>query len=94
MSEARRRCLRRISTRREERLNINCGRRGDLASGGISVPLLSIGSASPTNCPSELLAACPSIVIGQTVGAVHFNQLEVPEQVNLMIERYLAINDM
>ena len=27
----------------------------------------------------------------QTVGSGHFNQLEVPEQVNAMIERFLAI---
>lgn len=59
-----------------------------------SVPVLSIGSASPTNGPSDLREACPSIMIGQTVGAGHFNQLEVPEQVNSMIERFLAINDL
>jgi pimeloyl-ACP methyl ester carboxylesterase len=32
-------------------------------------------------------------VHGQTVGAGHFIQLEVPEQVNAMIERFLAITD-
>jgi hypothetical protein len=31
-------------------------------------------------------------MIGQTVGAGHFNQLEVPEQVNAMIERFLQIS--
>ena len=34
----------------------------------------------------------PAITIGQTVGAGHFLQLEVPEQVNLMIERFLSVN--
>jgi len=67
---------------------------GASALAAISVPLLSIGSASPTNDPSFLRAACPSIVIGQTVGAGHFNQLEVPEQVNVMIERFLTINNV
>ena len=30
------------------------------------------------------------IMIGQTVGAGHFIQLAVPEQMNAMIERFLA----
>jgi hypothetical protein len=37
-------------------------------------------------------AACPTITIGQTVGSGHFNQIEVPDQVNMMIERFLAVN--
>jgi pimeloyl-ACP methyl ester carboxylesterase len=34
----------------------------------------------------------PDLEIGITVGAGHFHQLEVPEQVNAMIERFLAIS--
>jgi pimeloyl-ACP methyl ester carboxylesterase len=34
----------------------------------------------------------PDLEVGITVGAGHFHQLEVPEQVNAMIERYLAIS--
>jgi len=30
--------------------------------------------------------------VGITVGAGHFHQLEVPEQVNAMIERFLAVS--
>jgi hypothetical protein len=37
---------------------------------------------------------CPAITVGQTVGAGHFNQLEVPGQVNAMIERFLAVNGL
>ena len=37
-----------------------------------------------------LLEANPTIVTGQTVGAGHFHQLEVADQVNSMIERFLA----
>lgn len=33
----------------------------------------------------------PRAVIGQTVGAGHFHQLEVPAQVDAMIERFLAV---
>jgi pimeloyl-ACP methyl ester carboxylesterase len=64
------------------------------ALGAVQVPLLLIGSATPTDAPSDLRGACPTITIGQTVGAGHFNQLEVPDQVNLMIERFLSINSL
>jgi pimeloyl-ACP methyl ester carboxylesterase len=60
----------------------------------VDVPLLSIGSAVPTDSPADLRAACPTITIGQTVGSGHFNHLEVPDQVNLMIGRFLAINGL
>lgn len=34
----------------------------------------------------------PDLQIGITVGTGHFQQLEVPEQVNAMIERFLALS--
>jgi pimeloyl-ACP methyl ester carboxylesterase len=64
------------------------------ALGSLTVPVLSIGSAVPTNASADLRAVCPTIAIGQTVGAGHFNQLEVPDQVNAMIERFIAVNDL
>jgi hypothetical protein len=33
----------------------------------------------------------PELAFGQTVGSGHFCQLEVPDQVNTMIDRFLAI---
>ena len=33
---------------------------------------------------------CPTLLTGQTVGSGHFHQLEVPEQVNAMIDRFLV----
>lgn len=65
---------------------------GASALAAVAVPVLSIGGARPSDRSAELRAACPAITIGQTVGAGHFNQLEVPDQVNLMIARFLAIN--
>jgi pimeloyl-ACP methyl ester carboxylesterase len=56
-----------------------------------AVPVLTISSAVPTNDAASLLEANPTMTIGQTVGAGHFLMLEVPEQVNPMIERFLAI---
>ena len=34
----------------------------------------------------------PDLQVGITVGAGHFHQIEVPEQVNAMIERFLALS--
>jgi pimeloyl-ACP methyl ester carboxylesterase len=38
----------------------------------------------------RLQATKPDLQVGVTVGAGHFHQIEVPDQVNAMIERFLA----
>jgi pimeloyl-ACP methyl ester carboxylesterase len=48
----------------------------------------------PPNSAADLRQACPAITIGQTVGSGHFLQLEVPDQVNAMIERFLTITGL
>lgn len=56
------------------------------------VPLLVLLSRTGgSNDPARLLALKPNVHIGVTVGAGHFNQLEVPDQVTPMIERFLQI---
>ena len=56
------------------------------------VPLLVLSSMpGGSNDPARLQALKPDTYFGMTVGAGHFHQLEVPEQVNAMIERFLAI---
>jgi pimeloyl-ACP methyl ester carboxylesterase len=40
----------------------------------------------------RLHAIKPDIEVGITVGAGHFHQLEVPDQINAMIERFLAVS--
>jgi pimeloyl-ACP methyl ester carboxylesterase len=55
-----------------------------------AVPTLVIASAVPTNGSPYLHEVNPAVTIGQTVGAGHFLQFEAPEQVNLMIERFLS----
>ena len=55
-------------------------------------PLLVLRSRTGgSNDPARLLAVKPDLHIGVTVGAGHFNQLEVPEQVNSMIERFMQV---
>jgi pimeloyl-ACP methyl ester carboxylesterase len=40
----------------------------------------------------RLRAVKPDLAVGITVGAGHFHHLEVPEQVNAMIERFLTVS--
>jgi pimeloyl-ACP methyl ester carboxylesterase len=57
-----------------------------------NAPLLVLRSVpGGSNDPSRLEVLKPDVHFGMTVGAGHFHQLEVPEQVNAMIERFLAI---
>ena len=57
-----------------------------------TVPLLVLRSVpGGSNDPSRLIALKPDAQFGMTVGAGHFHQLEVPDQVNAMIERFLAL---
>jgi pimeloyl-ACP methyl ester carboxylesterase len=50
--------------------------------------VLTSGTGGSNDAP-RLRAMKTDITIGVTVGTGHFNQLEVPEQVNLMIERFV-----
>jgi pimeloyl-ACP methyl ester carboxylesterase len=65
---------------------------GEAAARACRVPALHIGAEDPFNDAAALRAINPLFRTGQTVGAGHFNQLEVPDQVNLMIERFLAVS--
>lgn len=65
------------------------GWEGEVAAAACKAPALYIGAAQFVSDIERLKAACPQLVVGQTVGAGHFNNQEVPEQVNAMIERFL-----
>jgi hypothetical protein len=54
------------------------------------LPALLIAAATPLADLKRMRQLCPQLVVGQTVGAGHFNNRVVPEQVNAMIERFLA----
>jgi pimeloyl-ACP methyl ester carboxylesterase len=61
------------------------------AAAGCTVPALYIGAAATKADLVRFRAACPRLITGQTVGSGHFSPLEVPEQINAMIERFLAV---
>ncbi len=47
--------------------------------------------AQPRSDMSRFHEMFPDILYGKTVGSGHFCQLEVPEQVGAMIDRFLTI---
>jgi pimeloyl-ACP methyl ester carboxylesterase len=53
------------------------------------VPVLHIAATPPLNPPHLVAQILPTVINGMTVGAGHFNQLEVPDQVNAMMEAFL-----
>jgi pimeloyl-ACP methyl ester carboxylesterase len=59
---------------------------------GCQAPALLINAAAPLADLDRLRQLCPQITIGQTVGAGHFNHLEVPDQVNAMIDRFMQVS--
>lgn len=65
---------------------------GAAALANVECPIASIGSDGPVNDPRLMKEANPRILVGQTLGAGHFNQLEVPDQVNAMIDQFLRIS--
>ncbi|HYY90303.1 MAG TPA: alpha/beta hydrolase [Chloroflexota bacterium] len=66
----------------------------ETATAAVKVPALLLNAEGPV-WPLAGLARikelCPQVMIGQTVGAGHFHQLVVPDQVNAMIDRFLAV---
>jgi hypothetical protein len=59
----------------------------------VAVPALFIASSLPWLNPQRVHEVCPTWFVGRTVGAGHFHHLLVPDQVNAMIERFLALVD-
>ena len=63
----------------------------DEAAGHVLVPSLYIAADDrPLSDMPRFFALAPEMLFGQTVGSGHFCQLEVPDQVNAMIERFLT----
>ena len=63
------------------------------ALGLCAVPVLLVRRTIGANPDAlRLRAIKPDLEVGITVGAGHFHQLEVPEQVNAMIERFVTVS--
>lgn len=64
------------------------------AAGSLAVPGLYIAAdeLQPRSDMARFHEMFPQTLYGKTVGSGHFCQLEVPDQVNAMIERFLAIS--
>ena len=52
---------------------------------------LAADEAKPRSDMARFHEMAPEILYGKTVGSGHFCQLEVPEQVDAMIDRFLAV---
>jgi pimeloyl-ACP methyl ester carboxylesterase len=55
------------------------------------VPMLYLDAGTPNADLARALRLQPDLVIGRTVGSGHFSPLEVPEQVNAMLDRFIAM---
>jgi pimeloyl-ACP methyl ester carboxylesterase len=56
-----------------------------------AVPALYVGAANPAADMARLRELMPHVVLAQTAASGHFHQLEVPDQVNAMLERFLHV---
>jgi pimeloyl-ACP methyl ester carboxylesterase len=64
----------------------------DELEGRVRVPSLFIAAdTTPLSDVSHLLELMPEMQFGQTVGSGHFCPLEVPDQVNAMLDRFLDL---
>jgi pimeloyl-ACP methyl ester carboxylesterase len=62
----------------------------EAAARACKVPVLLIDAEAPIPDRARFKALCPQLQVAQTAGAGHFHQLEVPDQVNAMLERFLS----
>lgn len=64
----------------------------DRAEAGVVAPSLYISADdAPLSDLPHLFRIAPGMLFGQTVGSGHFCQLEVPEQANAMLDRFLEV---
>jgi pimeloyl-ACP methyl ester carboxylesterase len=57
----------------------------------VKAPMLYVGAEPAIADISKLTELAPGTIIARTAGSGHFHQLEVPEQINAMIERFLHV---
>jgi hypothetical protein len=62
------------------------------ALGKCNVPFCYLAATPPLADLARLKELCRQVKIGQAVGAGHFHQLDLADQVNAMIDRFLAVS--
>jgi pimeloyl-ACP methyl ester carboxylesterase len=68
---------------------------GEVTAEQIRVPVLLIAAGDGIPCDvARLRDVVPNLELGRTVGAGHFAHLLAPDQVNAMIDRFLAVNGL
>jgi pimeloyl-ACP methyl ester carboxylesterase len=55
------------------------------------VPIAYIGAAAPIGDVNRFRKICPNLITGQTIGSGHLSPLEVPDQINPMLERFVEV---
>lgn len=55
------------------------------------VPVAYVEAARPLATLDRFRSLCPQLLTGKTIGSGHFSTLEVPDQINAMLDRFLAI---
>ena len=65
---------------------------GHLSSGlAVSASYIAAGELQSSSDMARFHKLCLRLLYGKTVGSGHFCQLEVPEQINAMIDRFLTV---
>jgi pimeloyl-ACP methyl ester carboxylesterase len=62
------------------------------AAAACKVPILYISAGFGFADLARFKELTPQLMVAQTVGSGHYHQLEVPDQVNAMIERFIAVS--
>ena len=62
---------------------------GEAALRAVKAPVLYVEADPQIDRVGRLRELCPQVMTGKTVASGHFHQLEVPEQINAMIDRFL-----
>lgn len=62
---------------------------GEAALKSVQAPVLYVEADPVIERVARLRELCPQVMAGKTAGSGHFHQLEVPEQINAMIDRFL-----
>ena len=61
------------------------------AASGCRVPVAYIGAQVSMVDLARFRSACPQLMTAQTLGAGHFSPLEVPDQINAMLTRFIEV---